>query len=509
MAALVALGMSGCQKGEPGNGVDGGPITGSRMGLTLELPASFFAPEKTRTQDAMYDDETMVKTVHVWVFNADGTPAEDGDYTVLTRAMFTPGANTEDNNVYTLLKDNYIDVIASKNAHVYVGVNVPGDALVELSGTEAGLLAAFDDVKTLATAEAFTMFSALEIVPLVSYVDGDDTTITEVEVSVGRVASKVVGTTETRTILPTDKDDAEVIFAEDGDEDVVLSYEILEYNVYNEAIDSYLVEPKNTTKSTLNLFDNSYYKADVIDPKPVVNGNKSIEVKDAKGNYNNEEWRKEHLTNLTNMFYIGENKSTAADENGISRVGKTTYAFVTTKVRVNKTAKWNAELNDGEGGIEWDAVGEDGETTDGTEDLYIVTLLDENDAPLGEDPIICLEADWLALEEAGVNATSFIYKESYVHFLVWLNHFETNKADVGRNEFIHLHVEGVTGAVGDFPGYPGDPEDPEKPIDPTEEPNNPDPKDPKDPIDPTPSKLKVVVTVKPWTYKYNGVTLNK
>ncbi len=494
MAAMVAMGLSGCQKGEPGNGGNGA-TTDSRMGLTLELPANFFAPESRADQDATFSDETNVNTVHVWVFNADGTPAAPGGYTLLNRADFTPVANALGANVYTLAEDKYFEVKASAKPRIYVGVNVPSDVLVALSATEASLLAAIDNVADMAGADNFTMFSELvNNVVLKSYITGDPSTVTEVPVSVGRVVSKVVATTETATIEPTlVGTETKAVFNTTAG--VELIYDVVEYNVYNEALDSYLVE-QATTKSTLNDFDASYAKV-----------NKTIGVL-AADEFDTDAERNATLTGLANRFYIGENKSTAADPNGISRVGKTTYAFVATKVRVNKLAEWDATLNENAGGMKWVAVGAEGETTVGNEDLFIVTLKDDKGTPI-PGTYICDTEGLATIEDTGIECSYYTYTQSYVHFLVWLNHISTNKADIGRNQFIHLHVTGVTGAEGSFPGYPGDPTDPKKPIDPTDEDNNPDPKIPTDPIDPTPSKLKVVVTVKPWTYMYNGAVLSK
>ncbi len=492
MAAMLAFGMSACQKGEPGNGVNG-PVTGSRMGLTIALPDAAFAPTSRAEQDAIEPSETAVATVDVWVFNADGTKAETGAWTSrsieddFTQAVDINGDEAED-NVYTLNEGSYIVVEASKNARVYIGVNVPTDKAKEYE-TEKLFLAETDIVKTLATAEAFTMFSPVQIVPLEAYIAEKPESVTEVIVNVDRVVSKVVATTETVNITPRDDTNAEVEFAAG----VKLTYAVTNYNVYNEALDSYLVKQANT-KSTLNSFDNSYLK----DAEAPANGNKAV-IQMNKTQFDSENERAENLTGLDNMFYIGENNSQVTSGVGLSTVGTTTYAFVSTTVTVSKTAVWN----EGEGAFEWT-----GAANAAGADIYVVQQKDEDGIPFGET-YICLTDAFEALEPAHVSVNYFKYKEGYVHFLVWLNHESENKAIIGRNEFIHLHVEGITGSVGSFPGYPGTEDDAKKPIDPTEKENNPEEKGKDDPIDPLPSHLKVEITVNPWTYMDNYVILSK
>jgi hypothetical protein len=151
--------------------------------------------------------------------------------------------------------------------------------------------------------------------------------------------------------------------------------------------------------------------------------------------------------------------------------------------------------------VEWTAGAQSA-----TDDLYIV----KNGA---ETYITKLRADADAIAYA-LDQTVFTYTDGMVHFITWLNHDGINDANIGRNQFIHLHVLGVASINGTgngvFPGYPGDPGNPELPIDPFEDdPNNPDPLKPEDPIDGAPAQLKVKVTVNPWTYKENSVILAK
>jgi hypothetical protein len=502
MAALVAVGLSNCSKEE--NGVT--PPSGAddaKMRLSFSIPAG----AKTRASQNANSNESAVDSVYVFIFDAGGVKAVTGGYTALSIADDF-GNVTQDlngNDVYTLKSDKAIETIAG-NARIYVGVNLP-DAITDADfdgyDNESALLA--QEALTTGMTGEFTMFSKLwNESELVKFDELDPTNTTNVvKVAVDRVVSKVVTTAE--------KKEWEVTWGEEAIKNLAMKYTVREFNVYNEAYNSYLVERTDgTTLSDLYLHYQSYFKdadADAAQTLPLGGANENgIGFKDAEaaGAFNNT--NPSNILNTLPGFYIGENVSTLNDETGKSLVGKTTYAMVATQVQIYATAKWDATLNDNEGGVVWT-------------DLPAGTVL-------SSDPALC--ADLYVVTNAGKTyvtdkkaeaeglATAFgttyiTYEDSYVHFLVWLNHNDVNKADINRNQFIHLNVNGIIVTNGNedgiFPGYPGTPGDPQRPIDPTDVTNNPDPLDPTDPIDGAPAYLVVEVTVNPWVYMSNDVPL--
>lgn len=471
MATLVLLSMSNCAKGpnEVGPSQEGKP---ARFGLSFTLPTD----AATRATQMANSTESKVASITVFVFDAGGRAMEIGGYTHFggedLTAAFSNGPNMNDPN-YVLREAYYIESIAG-TARIYVAINLPNP---QAYATEAALKSVWDEVADLSVANNFTMLSEAEVTTLVPYITGDSASVNHVDVNVGRVVSKLVATARLNPMLGSGP------FATG----IGLRYNILSYNVYNEALDSYLVK-QATTRSTLNDFDSSYAK-----------GSKTLTQ------YNTDEQQQPYLSGL-DCFYIGENNSKlATGAGGLSRVGKTTYAMVTTKVTVNKNAVWN----DATGVVEWTGTGN---TTSPDIDLYIIKTTIE-----GVDyTYICTsesasDAIKTGLGGKGIAATSFKYPESYVHFLVWLNKDGLNDYNIGRNEFIHLQIMGIRNidgfGNGIFPGYPGEEDDPEKPTDPTGDTNNPDKKDPEDPVDGAPAMIQVHVTVLPWTYKLNQAIL--
>lgn len=446
LAAVVAF--SSCSKDENGAGPNDG--SKARMNLSFTLPQEVMS----RADQSATGKESKVNTISVFIFN-NGVAAAEGGYTNFNNiaAQFEVSGGK-----YTLKPDNNIKTVAG-DMTIYVAINLPSPAAY---ATETALLAAFDDVADLSVDNAFTMFSAAYSKTLVAYDENNVAgTTNSVSMSIDRIVSKVVATTTANTFETT------------WTNGVKLTYTIAGYNVYNEALDSYLVK-QATTKSTLNGFEASYAK-----------GNNAVML----GTYGAGD---PTLSTLTNGYYIGENKLLP------SEYGNTTYAFVATTVKPNMAAKWDAAAKT----AVWSAA-----TYTAGADIYVVAHEGSNYLTNVQADAIDIAAEFNTI--TANSATVYTYPEGYVHFMVYLNKNGANDYTIGRNEFIHLNVKGIKALDGVFPGYPGTDGEGEKPIDPTvEDPGvNPDPKDPKDPIDGAAAVLNVEITVNPWTYKNNDTIL--
>lgn len=462
IAALAAMTLAACSKdGDGGSAPESGED--GRLGISFKMPA---AAGETRAWDDDVNatsDESDLKTVSVYIFKAtDGYAVVEGSHSQFTASDFTPN-----NGVWTLSTSKNIKTVAG-NVKIYVAVNVPADKDIAY-GSEALMLEAFAELAKLSDASTgFTMFSEPETLTLKSYVDTDPTTIGKAEVSLDRVVSKLVASSQTPTYTQQWTNGVEFVYTMEG------------LGVYNEAIESYLAK-NTTTKSTLNPFAVSVTKnnAAVTNPHPGA----------------------ETGTAALTGFYICENHEGSGD----ATYGKTTYAMLATTVTVSHDGAWNTATEE----VDYTAVTPYG---GGNDDIFIVhyqgadyVTSTKNKAQAIADGLVAKHS----LPANSLDDNIYVYTDGWVHFQVYLNHEGVNDYNVGRNEFIHVKVNGVNVSDGHFPGYPGDENDPEKPIDPTDktDPNNPDPKDPDDNIDPDAASLNVEVTINKWNYKPNNVIL--
>ncbi len=506
MAAAAATLFASCAKEDNGQDISGNDGD-SKVSVSFTIPAEALATRAD--QPAISTAETAIKKAYVFVFDNSGTKASTGGYTVLDATDFADPVAEGDGWKYT--QKNAFETVAG-NVRIYVGINLPTDLVTgwDVNGpaNEAALLAVIEDVEGLweytnATTGEFAMFSPVKTPNLPKYKEGDP--IVPVEVSVSRVVSKVVTTADKETF----------VIEWGGTDDVELTYTIKEFNVYNEAFQSYLVEHATTLSKDDNNddrndylygFDQSYFK-NALGTGAAGGANLTITGFEDVAVGNQYVVGAPELTALPG-FYIGENKSTLAEgAEGLSRVGNTTYAMVAAQVSVTKFATWVEAAGDVPAHAEWAENG----TWRAGDDIFIVKGATH---PYTYIAASKTEADKIAVGVGLTTGSVFTYTKGWVHFLVWLNKDKNvvNKADVGRNEFIHLNVNGIVGIDGNgngkFPGYPGDPTDPEKPIDPSgDDPNNPDPIEPEDPIDGAPAQLMVTITVSPWIYMDNSVTL--
>lgn len=578
MAAAAAMTLASCSTNEvdPQNG--GGEGKNARVGFSFVLPQGASAGLATRADDQIATgDEIKVNTVSVFVFDASGAPATIGHYTEFSGADVTTafelgdatGGTANDNRLYTLKEESYIETV-SGDAHIYVGLNLPASMRAHATATdeqgnpmsvfatEAAMLAAKananGEVAGVAPAEGFaqsgdfTMFgrSNEAVVSLKEYVAGNAATVTEVPVTVERVVSKVVGTTQAADFDATKADGTTPALWDNG---VQLNYEIKAYNVYNEASNSYLVYEEGKSDFG-SIYDNlkSYFKnsnGGTIGT-PIGGANEAITTYDITAPGNQTAVGTDPVLAAKPGFYIGENYSSYNSASNMSLNGNTTYAMVATQVTTNRTATWDeAAAGTNVNKVVW----ADAQTVAGN-DLYIVkatelltgkvstfisTTLAEAEAISdglaamytdtdGDGTIDYVDADAMnGTFDRGEETEAFIYSvsevytylDSYVHFLVWLNRDGFNDYNIGRNQFVHVHVTGITGMDGNgngtFPGYPGDPTDPEKPIDPEDKTNdnNPDPKDPGEEVEGGLAQMKVIITIKDWEYRQNGGQLSR
>ncbi len=523
LAALVAFGFASCTKDTGANENGGGVTTGEAAKVGLSFSLSSDLTRGDGDPQAASDDEKLIQTVTVFIFDAAGNAAKtnpvstftvdiDGDATTnledAADVDFTYSAGT-----WTLKDDRRINT-ESGIVQVYVAANLPSTpSYANLNA----LLADVEDVATLsAGAGDFAMFSELKNkddanpslpLDLKPGVDGDPTTYNTITVSLGRVVSKVVATW----------DDAKsyVNTWSAGNGGVTLTYTVEKFNVYNEAVETYLAQNytdltqaeyktyyqapastpgRNQKNESLNDFTASYLKGETLP----ANGNMDITT-----NIFSSTAGPNDLLKDLDGFYIGENNSVLDPAYAVdmSRQGNTTYAMIQTSVVVSKTAKWNETTKS----VDWNAT-----PTDGSQDLWVVTYG-------GNTYITNVELDATELKTkldatgiAVLDAEKVKFPGSKVHFRKWLNKDGSNDYEIGRNEFIHVSVEGVVALDNSFPGYPGtvdntvtpeNEEDPEKPADPV--------KDPAAPVDPEDAYLIVKVSVKDWVYRDNSTQLGE
>lgn len=527
MAAGLVIGMAGCA--ENGADVDGKDGENAALRLSIKIPAGMGGTRADYAQPGDNDgdpinateEENKITSVTVYVFGANGVKATVGGVNTFAIADF------DDTNEPEYVLETPYDVTSGKDSRIYVGLNVPSawqEGATEGEGgfaTESALLAAVGSIGKGVTPanqldeivnNGLTFFSEVDIRDLVAYDAATDNVVTA-EADLTRVASKVVATHKAANIA-TDP-------AATWSNGVVMTYNVLEYNVYNEAAASYLAKKTNgtTLSAPIRGFDESYYK-DM--PAGTKGGGNAVVRNDAA--YNGGETP--GLAGYDSDFFIAENHSKMNTANGntggISLVGNTTYAMIATQVHVGKTAVINAAGD----GIEWTGaannIAENGTEVTSADDLWIVVkpaeganaaqtfiVKGEPDGGTAAEPTYSVAEDMGTLlggTAAGVKI--YHYPDSFVHFMVWLNREAANDYRIGRNEYIHIDIQGVKALDGNFPGYPGDPTDPKKPIDPTgDDPDNPDPIEIIDPVEPLDAKLIVKITVKPWTYRHNVTIL--
>lgn len=455
-AAALTLGVTSCSKddnGGAGNGGDGVEGAPARMSVTFKVPETpgvraVTSPQETNTA------ESTINSISVFVFKSTGVAASTGGYTTVTSTGFTGGGG-----VYTL--DNDISTESGTGMKVYVAMNLPTTA-DKAYGSEAALLAAVETVANMSDATAtpnngFTMFSALETMNLAAYDSTDPTTVGKATLDISRVVSKVVASAGALTYTPSAWSNG-----------VEFEYALTDFNVYQDATSSYLVS-QATSSGPLSTFAasvNNTLVAMVTDPA------------NAAGRA------------AMSGFYVGENKTASALQ------GNSTYAMISATVIPNMAAEWDASAN----AVVWNPATTYGGGVSGS-NIFIVktngyTYVTDSDTKA--DGIV----NALNAIAAG-SASKYTYTDGYVHFMVYLN---APGYQVNRNQFIHVMVNGIKSADGLFPGIPGDPTDPTKPVNP-EGPDNPDPVKPVDPIVPDAAMLNVEITVDPWEYTPQTVTL--
>ena len=566
MAAAAATLLASCAKEENGDGkVGSGEAKAAQVGFSFEIPTT--APATRAETQISTDDEVKVNRISVFIFDETGSPATLGHYTHFDAAdvddAFTTAETNGQKTRFTLNEDYYIETVSGK-AHLYVGINLPV-SLDHAYASEALLWAAKSNANAegmiapetgethvagegFATTEDFTMFgqamaSGKPEITLNEYVEGNDLTLTEVPVSVERVVSKVVGTTQASAFSAVKQGvDAIVPAAADyavwtkpaAAAGLQLIYTIQSYNVYNEMSESYLAYQAGKSVWA-SIYDDlqSYFKdlagntaafelGTSTGKNKVIGDDRVYDI--TASNHQTTSAVDPTLAELEG-FYIGENYSNKnPNATNLSRKGTTTYAMVATTVSTNKIATWDESVvGDNVSKVAWSNA--PGDRTEGTEDLFIVRAFngvtnveeiyistDSTEAKqINNNLYNTVTTDGEAMEGDRSNAVYsssqwFTYLDSYVHFKVWLNRDGFNDYNIGRNQFVHLHVTGIVGMDGNgnglFPGNPGDPDDPKKPID-------PDGDVPDEPVDGNRAKLKVVITVKDWTYRFNGGVLSK
>lgn len=446
--------LSGCVTETDGNG-------GLSNGETAKLSVSIALPTTTRANDqAANTAESAVNSIDVFVFNSDGIALSTGGWTGAVAADFSAASP------YTLNTDI---TTVSGAARIYVALNLPKDIRSGFTAagagysTERALLSASETIVRMSDSSdtnfnGFCMFSGVETADLKPVTEAaTNDYVNSVSLSVDRVVSKVAAS------MSTTATDYQSQWT--GANAPKLTYTVVGFNVYNEANDSYLVL-QSTTKSTLN----SYSQSKAKDNKSVLSGHPADEAG----------------RSAMDGFYVGENTS--------GDVGTTTHAMVATTVSVDKAAKWDATNSE--------VVYEAATYGAGASDVYVL----RNN---GISYLTNAANKQAIVDNLPGTTTTFTYTKGYVHFRVWLNKNGKNDYSIGRNEFVHVLINGVKALDGTFPGYPGDPANPSKPIDTDDstETNNPWPEKPSDPVDGEDAALNVEISINKWTYKANSTIL--
>lgn len=476
VAALAALTFASCSKDDNGGQGNGGAKGGEKaiMNVAFTLPTSNTRAQET--EDAL-DEECTVKTVDIFIFDSDGIVASEGGYKSFNATTdFDASGNTYK------LKEAY-ETVSGSGMSIYVALNLPSD-FQKSYGTENMLLQQIDEVEAMTVADNFLMFSDKEIANLKAK-DHADLVATDgvniVKMKVGRVASKVVASYD-----DTGSYTMKWTYGEGADEVAIpFEYTIKAFNVYQEAIKSFVAP---NAKTLINNYpaESDWNKVLSLYATSVLNDNIDMLPHPAAADQKD-----------MDCVYVGENNPITAKN------GNTTYAMIATTLKLDKAAKWDNTKK----AVVYGDVPEYGK---GSSDIYVIKHMGITYVTNTKTNVDEISGGLKVLHDEPIaTAKYYHYRDGYVHFLVWLNRYGDNDYRIGRNEFVHIKVNGVEDQDGTFPGYPGIEGETDKPIDPnTDGGNNPDPIIPTDPVDPEKAALKVEVTVEPWTYKENPVILN-
>jgi hypothetical protein len=511
-AAAAAMIFSSCAKDGAGNN----QVVNPEDVPTGKMSFSFSVPNKisTRAEQDASTGEFEVKSVTVFLFDQAGLALQKPTGGVFDAEVDTdPSTGNFTVNGTTYELKNPIETL-SGIARVYIGVNLPTAARGGYAN-ETALKAAVANLEQLYDSDLITppnpgmaMISEAQSILLKAIVDNANPQLSDINilsgVKVGRIVSKVVASVAELEMEP--------VKWEDG---VELTYTVQNYGVYLASTKSFIGKAA-TTAGARRTFDQSW---DL----------KHHKVHEGIINHPTDEAILAGL-DATHYYYVCEN---APDKVGGSQYGNTTYAYISTKVNTTKTAKWvyNDSSNplNKTGHAEWTGDPYTAPTTTSTqatwdddqEDLWVIIEdLDtywftesKEEAERIADGLF--EPDVLeSAPEAGDGKTSipiYQFKDGYVHFPVYINKDAAtlNNYVIGRNQFIHLKITGVTEIQGVFTGNPSDLDVVAKPTDPTAGPDGWEPWKPDDPIDGGPALLKVEFEVAPWDYIDQEVELRR
>jgi hypothetical protein len=569
VAASLMMGVGSCTKDSNNDGsgrIHGGEMAGLRV--SVQIPRATRADYPKQNASVA---ESAVKTVSVYVFDADGNAAANGAYSTFDTT--TDFAFDTTDNEWKMTDDADVINTVAGDVRIWVGLNVPAIMQNEFA-TESAMLAKYNAVSGMwgnGTTTFFTMFSNAVEKTLVQA--GANDYVNDIEVSVDRVVTKIIASVASN---PPSGIEWGVQWNQSGPgnaEAPGIAYTPSHWRVMQYSRSSYVAPHYNVALWNKDQTQTGFaetYKGDLAGYGVAVSAGSALDfVTTGATNPGTVDYVAENKG-----LYIGENASREESGVQIAKNGNTTYAFISTTVVATSEATWNEGADDsvieGDEAIKWEVkefgfnkassdiwmVKVDGVhyiTSTEANALAIKTGLAVRDALTAGQVITATPSlpNEMTIEDFFTTYPQFDYVEifkfprGYVHFVTWINKIDQdgvgggdpNHYDILRNQFIHLDVTGVNTTAmnegGYFPGYPGQdpdkeydpatgeevpdgtpgavPGDPKNPTDPTDEsnPNNPKPLDPLDPVDPLPANLKVTVTVNPWTYRFNTVTLGK
>jgi len=480
-AALAATMMfASCNKEEngvnSGNGQEGAPAT---VGISFTLPASVDSRDSQGVTDGTSinatSTESDIKTVHVFVFNADGSVPTAGSVTSFLKADFDEPTTGN----FELKEAKHIQT-TSGSKRIYIAANL---ASAPAFSDEATFRAAIQNTgwngsKWDAPATGFVMSSKAIAKTLIAQEENTTTNPANVvSASLERTIAKVVVTsnvTNNRFV----QDFTSITNPDGSSVALKLNYIVYSWAPGYVANNFYVTQNINTSTSVLST-PNGNRTGHVAQGSEFVYNVAGVTSSPSWGSYNS--------------AYVGENRPDGM------LYGQATYVMVRTEAKPSHKAVVN-----GAGEVEW-ILASGADFTSG-----FIFLKHENGDVFFCDNATDASAVAGKLEGGNVRSKQWEYPNCMVYYMVTLNldkiPVNTHKAVVYRNQFINVNITGIAGdKFGGIPGTATSGGD--DPVDPDDPGQTPDPEDPEEPITEENSYLLVKIESSPWVFSGTDVIL--
>lgn len=571
-ALAVALVFSSCTKDSgngngTGNGTDGDGV-GTKLGLTLTFPRS----EGTRATDTenATPDEMNVNSIHLFIFNSDGTAANAVNPIEMTLSDFTV-VNNATNDTYTLKHSKRVTTTTGTK-RIYVGINLSDEFLdgFDATYTESKLNDYFETTlaklidadptavskKRYISGNKFEMFTDVVATPsLVAETDPNWSNTNMVEVEVIRQAAKMTADFGMRSgvaVTPTTVTNWYFTDANINPSGANLvpygvhtmngyylgqaalnkMYRYAQYNVAGKRITPTCPDPSSVTDPketglmglgyTWHYFPVNANGLSIKAPQPAdVNNVQATERTSYFGieNVSLNSIRKETTVAVFWTSFVPA-YATVYDES--ETIGSGRSGWYMQDWNTNSTANPDAHIGqvvatpavfDGEPNPIDVEPGSFWAVKDGTDYRFFYTQEQANNFARDMN----LDGYTPQLREG------ILYQKGHSYFYVYLRNTQTQECEFVRNQYYQLLIQGIEslGTPGTLkpvdptdPEYPTDPDDPNPPTPPTIPPGEPDPTVP-DPEEPTPGEedettFRVDIVVRQWDlHVMDGLKLTK